>query len=91
MWWSPLCRKIYSPDCRLVNTARGAICNAEAIKEALASGHIRGYGGGASFYPYCTAHHERPTSCAQMCGTFSLPRRTTRGARCTTRLAVATP
>lgn len=29
----------------LVNTARGAICNTEAVKEALESGHILGYGG----------------------------------------------
>ena len=29
----------------IVNTARGAICDAEAVKEAMASGHINGYGG----------------------------------------------
>ncbi|KAH7108503.1 NAD-dependent formate dehydrogenase [Auriculariales sp. MPI-PUGE-AT-0066] len=29
----------------IVNTARGAICNAETIKEALESGHINGYAG----------------------------------------------
>lgn len=29
----------------IVNTARGAIVNAKDIKDALASGHIRGYGG----------------------------------------------
>ncbi|EJD52871.1 NAD-dependent formate dehydrogenase [Auricularia subglabra TFB-10046 SS5] len=29
----------------LVNTARGAICNAEAVKEALESGHLNGYAG----------------------------------------------
>lgn len=29
----------------LVNTARGAICNAEAVRDAVESGHLRGYGG----------------------------------------------
>lgn len=29
----------------IVNTARGAICNAEDIAEAVKSGHISGYGG----------------------------------------------
>ena len=29
----------------IVNTARGAICNAEAIAEGLKSGHINGYAG----------------------------------------------
>lgn len=29
----------------LVNTARGAICNAEAVKAAVESGHLLGYGG----------------------------------------------
>lgn len=29
----------------LVNTARGAICNADAVKEAVESGHLLGYGG----------------------------------------------
>lgn len=29
----------------LVNTARGAICDAEAVKEAVESGHLLGYGG----------------------------------------------
>lgn len=29
----------------LVNTARGAICNAEAVRDAVVSGHLRGYGG----------------------------------------------
>ncbi|CAK9441202.1 uncharacterized protein LODBEIA_P50710 [Lodderomyces beijingensis] len=29
----------------IVNTARGAICNTDAIVEALSSGHIAGYGG----------------------------------------------
>lgn len=29
----------------LVNTARGAICNADAVKEAVNSGHLLGYGG----------------------------------------------
>jgi len=29
----------------LINTSRGAICDAEAVKEALESGHINGYGG----------------------------------------------
>lgn len=29
----------------LVNTARGAICNSEAVAEAVNSGHILGYGG----------------------------------------------
>lgn len=29
----------------LINTARGAICNAEAVADAVKSGHILGYGG----------------------------------------------
>lgn len=29
----------------LVNTARGAICNTEAVAEAVKSGHLLGYGG----------------------------------------------
>lgn len=29
----------------LINTARGAICNADAVKEAVNSGHLLGYGG----------------------------------------------
>lgn len=29
----------------LVNTARGAICNADAVKEAVESGHLNGYAG----------------------------------------------
>lgn len=29
----------------LINTARGAICNAEAVRDAVESGHILGYGG----------------------------------------------
>jgi len=33
------------PNSYLVNTARGAICVPEAVKEALESGHIQGYGG----------------------------------------------
>lgn len=34
----------------LINTARGAICNAEAVKEAVNSGAILGYGGKCIFY-----------------------------------------
>lgn len=33
------------PGSWLVNTARGAICNAQDVADALASGHLRGYGG----------------------------------------------
>ena len=29
----------------LINTARGAICNAEAVRKAVDSGKLRGYGG----------------------------------------------
>ena len=29
----------------LVNTARGAICDADAVKAAVASGHLLGYAG----------------------------------------------
>jgi formate dehydrogenase len=33
------------PGSWLVNTARGAICERDAVKEALESGHLRGYAG----------------------------------------------
>ncbi|WVN90295.1 uncharacterized protein L203_105531 [Cryptococcus depauperatus CBS 7841] len=33
------------PGSWLVNTARGAICDRQAVKRALASGHLRGYAG----------------------------------------------
>lgn len=29
----------------LVNTARGAICDRQAVADAVASGHLNGYGG----------------------------------------------
>lgn len=35
----------FKPGAWLVNTARGAICNAEAVAEAVNSGHLSGYGG----------------------------------------------
>ncbi|EOQ99987.1 putative formate dehydrogenase [Wallemia ichthyophaga EXF-994] len=37
--------KSMKPGSWLINTARGAICDAAAVKRAMASGHINGYGG----------------------------------------------
>lgn len=41
----------------LINTARGAICNAEAVKEAVESGHILGYGGDVWNHQPAPANH----------------------------------
>ncbi|KAK0550707.1 formate dehydrogenase (NAD+) [Tilletia horrida] len=41
----------------IVNTARGAICVAEDIKEAVQSGRIRGYGGDVSYPQPAPADH----------------------------------
>ena len=35
----------FKPGAWLVNTARGAICNAEAVKKAVESGQLNGYAG----------------------------------------------
>src|SRR5882762_9031784 len=35
----------HSPNVRLVNTARGAICDKDAVAAALKSGHLSGYSG----------------------------------------------
>jgi len=35
----------FKPGAWLVNTARGAICDAEAVKRALESGKLNGYAG----------------------------------------------
>ncbi|EIM84909.1 NAD-dependent formate dehydrogenase [Stereum hirsutum FP-91666 SS1] len=37
--------KHFKPGSWLVNTARGAICNAQDVADALASGHLNGYAG----------------------------------------------
>ncbi|KAK0566859.1 formate dehydrogenase (NAD+) [Tilletia horrida] len=41
----------------IVNTARGAICNAEDIKRAVDSGRLRGYGGDVSYPQPAPADH----------------------------------
>jgi formate dehydrogenase len=51
----------FKPGAWIVNTARGAICDKDAIARALASGQISGYAGGQStfFYEYIISfsHH----------------------------------
>jgi len=41
--------KIMKKGSYLINTARGKLCDAEAIKKALESGHLAGYGGDVWF------------------------------------------
>lgn len=41
----------------LVNTARGAICNAEDVAEAVKSGQLNGYGGDVSYPQPAPANH----------------------------------
>jgi lactate dehydrogenase-like 2-hydroxyacid dehydrogenase len=65
----------------LVNTARGAICDAEAVKEALESGHLAGYGG--DVWNKSTIPLKEPK--LMMAHMSSRLPRTTRGARCETR------
>lgn len=45
------------PGAWLVNTARGAICDAQAVADALNSGHLSGYAGDVWFPQPAPADH----------------------------------
>ncbi|KAH3681896.1 hypothetical protein WICPIJ_007143 [Wickerhamomyces pijperi] len=47
----------FKPGALLVNTARGAICDAQAVADAVKSGQLRGYGGDVWFPQPAPADH----------------------------------
>lgn len=76
----------------LVNTARGAICDKDAVAEALKSGQINGMFC-FSCRPAWSADVslcDREQATPETCGTSSRRPRTTPGARCTTRSGAET-